>query len=126
MTDFGRRVGHTYVDRGDPAAQDYTAADLTTDGTWHDLDLSAIAPANAGFINILLALKDNAVNSTFELRNKGNVNVINRPVLNTQVANVITYHEYIVPCDTNQVIQYKATNLTWDLIRISVAGWFKR
>ena len=34
--------GETYHDRGDPAAWDWTQADLTMNNAWHDLDVAAI------------------------------------------------------------------------------------
>jgi len=42
-----------FVDRGDPAADDYTQATLTSDGTYYDLDLSAIVPAGASRFTIV-------------------------------------------------------------------------
>ena len=40
---------HTYVDRGDAEADDFTNTDLTLDNDNHDLSLAALIPAGAFF-----------------------------------------------------------------------------
>lgn len=116
--------GDTYVDRGDPSAWDFTKADLTTDGAWHDLDLSAIVPAGAKLILITVMCNEDAVNKWFYLRQKGNSNDFNRSAIRQQVANLANEAVMMVSCDQNRKIQYLATNTVWTVIYIEVRGWF--
>lgn len=142
MTDFGSRhkTSHqdgggdeidcvglngrvNYVDRGDPAAYDWTKTDLITDGTWRDLDCSAIVPASAKAIHFLVFIYDDAANTLFQMREKGNQNVLNKDVLVVQVSNVSNGASFFVTCDQNRVVQYNASNQTWTTISILVRGW---
>lgn len=113
-----------YIDRGDPSDFDKVLADFTTDGTWRDLDLSAIVPAGATAILLSVIIQDDAVNSQFNLRKNGNTNAKNASPTRTQVANVYHDQTIIVACDTNRVVEYFAENTTWNFIYITVKGWF--
>jgi hypothetical protein len=109
------------VDRGDPAAVDFTS--FTTDATWRDLDCSSIVPAGARFIKLKATVLDDAASSTFRLRKKGNSNAINIAEIITQVANVGISADLEIPCDSSRTIQYWATSLTWTSINLTVKGW---
>ena len=117
-------VSGTYVDRGDPAAYDYTQATLTTDGTWRDLDLSGIVPAGAKAVSINLLLADDVAGSFFALRKNGNTNAFLQTPFYIQVVGRLSGHTVTVACDTNRVIEYFASNLTWSTITIVVNGWW--
>lgn len=111
-----------FINRGDPAAADVTA--FTTDGTWRDLDLSAFAPAGAKTLALHVAVTDDAADSDFWLRRKGNANQIAVSRINTQVVNIPVYADVIVPCNSSRVIQYMGDNLTFSAIAITVKGWW--
>ena len=111
------------VDRGDPAAVDYAVGDLTTDGDWHDLDLSSIVPDGAVAVKVSVGIEDDAAGSSFSLRKNGNSNTINRFRIITQDAGDIMVGSDIVFCDENRVIEYLATSTTWTTINIAITGW---
>ena len=117
-------AGRTFTDRGDPASNDFSVGDFTTDGTWRDLDLSSIVPEGAIAVAISLRLIDNAVDSEFQLRKNGNSNARNRSVVATQIANVSIWADMIVACDSNRIIEYMGTNTSFSTINIVVKGWW--
>lgn len=114
-----------YNDRGDPSAYDFTLANLTTDGTWRDLDLSAIVPAGTKAVLLLINVWDDKSNTDLYLKEKGNSNAYNASRINTQIANVSILNDAIVACDDNRKIQYYAENTTWTALNLVVRGWFK-
>lgn len=113
-----------YVDRGDPAAVDFEIGDLTTDGAWHELDLSAIVPAGTKAVHIRIIIGDNLINQIIHLRKKGNTNITNTLAVNTQVANILIAKDGILTCSTDRKIEYLAANTTWSAITILVKGYF--
>ena len=113
----------TFVDRGDPAAVDFTEADLSLVTAWRDLSLSAIVPAGAKAVVIATTITDNLVGSRIKLRKNGNTNAINVAQLKTQVANNANNADKIVACDNDRKIEYDVTVGTDDL-NLTIAGWF--
>jgi hypothetical protein len=117
-----------FIDRGNPTAYDYnetgSKAVLNTDGTWRDLDLSAIVPAGAKAVLMHIDIADDSTGSQFFLRKNGNSNAYNVVQCNTMVANQLCPYEVIVSCDTNRVIEYNGANVAFIYIRIVVKGWF--
>lgn len=123
---LGGPTGVTVIqlqDRGDPAAVDKTEADLTMDGAWHDLDLSAIvADSDASFILLRVLADDTTPGTTLHFRKNGNANAIAIQGLVASVASVPIEAVLLVPCDTGQVVEYIAS-AAWDSIDIVVLGW---
>ena len=118
-------VGRTnYVDRGDPSSWDWEVGDLTTDATWRDLDCSAIVPAGAIALDLLVWLKDDAAGSNIMFKKKDNTNDISLADVRTQVANVDIAQRFIIACDTNRIVEYYGKDLAFVTIRIHVCGWF--
>ncbi len=117
-------VSGAYVDRGDPATNDYGVGDLTTNGTWVDLDLSGIVPAGAKAVNLKLFVVDDAVSSTLQIRKNGNSNEVAGLAVSTQVSGVGIFGFGSISCDTNRVVEYNAANTTWTTIFITVLGWW--
>ncbi|OGN96285.1 MAG: hypothetical protein A2Y89_02675 [Chloroflexi bacterium RBG_13_51_18] len=113
-----------YVDRGDPAAADWDQSMLTTDALWRDLDCSAIVPAGAKAIILLVILYDDIVGGNIAFRKNGNTATHNAPRVYQSVSNLFFSGRVIVPCDANRTIEYWATTKTWTLITITVSGWF--
>lgn len=109
--------------REDPAAWDWDEGDLTTDGNWHDLDLSAIVPKHAKFALIGFSLQDNLIGQIMRLRRNGNVNTIAAIRTFTQVANIRVGGCIPVPVDTDRKIEYSFTATLWTNIGLAVIGW---
>lgn len=114
-----------YHDRGDPAAHDYTQATLTTDGSWNNLDLSGIVPAGAKTVLLRVILRDGAIGQSLAFRKNGNANTVNAAEVVNQVANINLDTDVMVSCDTDRVIEYNGSNVVWDVIRMTVRGWWK-
>lgn len=112
------------TDSGDLSAFSKTKADLTTDNTWRDLDLSAIVPAGAVAVLLEVTVNDDAAGNSIQFRKNGNSNAYNVAIVLAPVADVDQYQQVIVFCDTSRVIEYKATNTTFTTINIIVSGWF--
>jgi hypothetical protein len=113
-----------FVDRGDPSAHDFAVGDLTTDGSWHDLDLSGIVPAGAKAVLLGVQVIDDTVNVGIGFRRHGNSYGINAGYFMEIVANGNLRGTLIVPCDSNRVIEYLANNNIFSTINITVMGWF--
>ena len=122
----------TYVDaRGyhrrdtEPTDWDYEVGDLTTDGTWNELvNLSAIVPAGAKAVHLLVMVADGVSDSHLQFRSNGNDGIYEVAVIRTQVANLVNDADLIVKCDSDRKIQYEGSNLTFTTIQIVVKGWF--
>lgn len=112
------------VDRGDPAGYDYATASFTTDGAWHDLDLSAILPAGTVAALIKVRITDDATDQYFQFRKNGNSNIYHAPLIRTQAANVSIESELIVFPDSSRVVEYRASNTTFTSIFVLVSGWW--
>jgi hypothetical protein len=93
-----------YFHRGDPGSADFTLGDLTVDNDWHDLDLSAIVPANAQAINLKVNIRANVISNRFAIRRKDVSNEWNTLVVWTQVANVRKGVLEPVACDADRVV----------------------
>lgn len=113
-----------YVDRGDPGASDFTTATLTTDGLFHDLDLSAIVPKGATAVSIFAYVRDGAVNSSVRFRKKGNVGTYAINFISTQAINVAIGGLCVVALDENAIIEYAAANLVFINLSLTVLGWW--
>lgn len=111
-----------YADRGDPSDIDFSA--LTTDASWHDLDLSAIVPSGAKAVILRVYIQDDAVGTYLAFRKKGNSN--GKVILQvfTQATNAAIEAQGIVPCSTARVVQYTGSNTAFSDIRIVILGWF--
>lgn len=117
--------GSTYVDRGDPAAVDFAVGDLTTNGAWHDLDLSSIVPAGAKSVILYVAMRDTAADVIVIFRKNGNSNSINVGGVANEDSHATSQRgDIIVALDSNRVIEYFTTNTSIDTLNITVKGWF--
>jgi microcystin-dependent protein len=114
-----------FHDRGDPASADLTQAEMTTDGNWHDFDMSSIVPDGAKAVVLMVSIMDDVATSQLILRKKGNTNTVSYSGCRTMVANINSTWDLTVPCSTGRVIEYNATAGTWSAISIVVKGWWK-
>lgn len=120
---------HSFIDRGDPAAVDFTQANLTTDGNWktgaNALDFSAIVPEGAKAMLLRVAVNDNAVATQLVFRKSGQSNTVNCGQIFTQVSGVwIVNDSMILPCSADRKVEYVGTNTTIDSVLINVKGWW--
>lgn len=113
-----------YVDRGDPAAHDFTLVDLTTDGAWHTLDVSAIIPKTAQAVLWRGQVEGAGADWTVLFRKYGNTNEINVCCLETLRANIVRCRLCVGAIDHNQKIEYKIDNENWGTINLTVRGWW--
>jgi hypothetical protein len=111
------------IDRGDFSAYDFDEGDLTTDFTWYDLDLSSIVPAGTTFVYLRLYLYDDTAGAHVAFRKNGATGTHNLQILRTQVVNKDTEGYFLVPVDTNRVIEYRGADLIFTSIGIAVLGW---
>ena len=120
ITDYG-----FYHDRGDPSAFDQTAGTLTTDATWNDWDMSSVVPSDAKAVSISVFTDTASVQASIFFRENGNTNAFNLQRVVHQVANIDGVATLIVACDSSQVIEYKASSITWTNLDITINGWWK-
>jgi hypothetical protein len=118
-------VGMMFVERGDPAAEDFTAANFTADGAWHDLDLSAIVPAGAVAVLLAGVFTHVTAGKAFLVRKHGNVNTKAVAAAESVVAGGEFRTLLLVSCSAARHIDYYADNAAWGTLNITVAGWFK-
>ena len=113
------------VNRGDPAAADFTA--FTTDGTWKvdadALDLSSIVPVSTIAALVRVTVADGGVGNVFILKKNGQTNDFNSLVIRTQVADITNDGMGLVFVDANRKIAYWGTNVVFSSISVIVCGW---
>lgn len=115
---------HSFVDRGDPGPQDFETENFTTDGAWHDLDLSDIIPAGTKAVALRIGIMDNEIGSYIQLRTKGNTFTTNSSGFETQIADIAIAGDFIQHPDSSRLLQYRTINRVFTLIQITVKGWW--
>ncbi len=121
MTEIG--TFHGFVDRGDPAAGDFSQADLTMNDAFHDLNLSAIVPTNAQAVILsIFAITPGSGGGSIVFRKKGSSNQKNVGGCIPNVAATAYLFETTVAIGPSGIIQYKV-EVEYSLISITVRGW---
>jgi hypothetical protein len=92
------------------------------DNTWRDLDLSSIIGTGEKLVFIFISCQDNTANAYFQLRKNGQSNANNISGINILVANVYHYLVASVFCDSNGIIEYKASE-AFSNINMTIIGW---
>lgn len=115
--------GGVFVDRGDPAAKDFTHADLTQDNTWRDLDLSGIVGANEALVLLRVILYDNVAQTRIRFRKNGNSNEHNIASVFVSSANQYVTQDCLMVCDSAGKIEYQSST-TINFVYLTVAGWW--
>ncbi|MBA7636956.1 hypothetical protein ES703_44584 [subsurface metagenome] len=121
-TDIGKAP--CFVDRGDPDAYDYDKEDLVTDGTWQDMDLSAIVSEKAKAVFIIGHLMGAGADWQIRFRKKGNINEVAHGGMETLRANVERHRSSVVALDADRKIQYNADDVAWVTLSLAVKGWW--
>jgi len=113
-----------YVVR-DCTAYDFDEGDLTTDGAWHadGLDLSAILPASAIAADLEIKIEDDAT-SYLHIRRDA-TNTLNRILMTIPVANIAMYQVARIAVNSDRLLDYLASNVTFTSIGIAVVGYVK-
>lgn len=117
-------LGYEYVPRA-VEARDFETGAFTADGTWKvdGLDLSGIVPAGAVAVQLSIVVKDDAANSEFTVR-KNATHDINDLFALTHVANIAEFPSGVIMIDSDRLLDYRASNLVWTYIYVTVMGWF--
>jgi hypothetical protein len=113
-----------YVDRGDPAAYDYTQATLTQDNAYHDLDLTALTSATAVVVHVAGWVRDNNAAALMYLRENGNAQSPNSLICIIPSANGYNTFDGLVSMDSGQVIEYRFSE-AFTNINLVIRGWFE-
>ncbi len=108
------------IDRGDPASPDLSIGDLTTDGNWHDMDFSAFQGGGAFMTALNVVLFSSAAAGAVMFRKKGHINGNNMGMAFVGPGQPLTPQTILVGCDEDGKVQYKADNVAWDTIDITV------
>ena len=115
-----------FVDRGNATNEDFEEGVLTTNGTWIELDLSAIVPSGAKAVLIYNRILDGSTNQIFGMKTAGNASNFNVSNLTTNVANLNMEGDKIIPMpsDDSRKIEYRGSNTVFTAIDITVKGWW--
>lgn len=104
------------------AVWDYTQANLTIDGAWHTLDLSAIVPAGVTLVRLRFVLLDTNGLSSIYLKNADYTNDINIVQIGSQVVNIWHRDVAFVACSNERKIKYKVLTGA-EQVALAVIGW---
>lgn len=121
---LSRKGGLSYVARADVATYDFDTSNLTQDGAWHTLNLSAIVPAGAKAVVLRLGAAHSSAGRYFRVAPLGYTQSPSGANVATQVANVINEQTTIMPMNAARTLSYWATSGTWAAIRVCVLGWW--
>ena len=64
------------------------------------------------------------IGTYISLREKGKVNNINKSIIAIHIGNVEYCEDAIIPCDINRKIEYRISSVYWQILWVSVGGWF--
>lgn len=123
ILDAAREYGF-FVDRGDPVGWDYTQADFTEDGAYHELDLSAIVPEHAKAVLLTMLLETTTLGEYGLFRRHGNTSGINTSTIRPQLSNIRMTSDLVCPLDSDRKLDYLFTAAVWTRIRVTVKGWW--
>ena len=122
LADIGTVLG--FVDRGDPAAQDFGPGSFTADGTWRELDLSTIVPAAATAVAVSLDVECDAAGRTLMFRKAGNSNAYNIAIAHTVGAYDKVAADLVIPISSARKIEYNINAGSYNVLNFTVKGWF--
>lgn len=121
-TTINQTTGESFVDRGDPASPDFTEADLTLDGSWNSLDLSAIIPSDAVLVLVHGYMEDTVDTDNIHFREPGNSNTANAARLRAGGGFQGVNDMLVVP--SGQAISYNGSSGASPVIELTVGGWW--
>lgn len=117
-------LGVEYVPRL-VSSSDKQVGDFTTDGTWKvdGLDLSAIVPAGATAVHLLVELEDNVTGSNFIIR-KNASDAQNKYRGVTYLASKNVSDHAIVAIDSDRLLDYFGDVASFVMLDVTVLGWY--
>lgn len=113
-----------YIERYPSPVGDFGEGDLTLDGNYHTLDLSAIVPAGVSAINLSVKVRTDIAASYVRFRHPDDTRDTGRCVLRTQLAGIDFRMVWCQGCDANRHVEYAFNNVVWDSIALVVRGWW--
>lgn len=113
-----------YHHRGDPVNPDFNHTNLTLDGAYHELDLSAIVPEGAKAVYLKVQVINQGVQQGFEFVRHGMVHKHVALLQVTQVAGVGITLCGAVAVDEDRKVDYWFQAGNWTAILITVCGWW--
>ena len=117
--------GHSYVDRGDPSVYDFNIGGALRDGTWRELDLSAIVPISAIRVCIGVATNSNAANGYCSFRKKGNTNTYNVLQQYQNIAAQSFFLQGFVDLNgEDAIIEFNFPDVYYNTAQVTVLGWW--
>jgi len=111
------------INIGDPAASQFTEGDLTHDAVLHELDLSAIVPQGATFVQFTVTAMHNASGYTFFMIPGNNVNPLNALGLVAPGNGIICFTAGLLACSPDRKIKYFSSEVPAFGISITIRGW---
>lgn len=120
---FRRRAGHKYIVKADQQSYDFTHADLTTDYTLRDLDLSSIIPKGTVLVHLWISFKTDTANSEARFSTTGYTGVYLKHMFFQSVVTVGIGNDVWIPVGADRKISYKASNVNYAYFNINIVGW---
>ena len=120
---IARKGGMSFVARNPTKTDDYTEANFTWNGAWHDLDMSAIVPLSAKLVLITIRHTWHSVGSSAALRHPDDTNSDGSIVIIQPVGDQCFFHTILIPVKNGKV-SYKQWNGAPQLYMWRVVGWF--
>lgn len=108
------------IGRINPSGNDFSVGDFTANGEWNELDLSAIIPFNTKGIFFHLAIMDDSLGASAQLRAN---NINSEFTLYTTTIDVINQGSFLsgfLPLYRPPKIDYWFSDLTWTLITLNI------
>jgi len=105
-------------------SEDFTLPDFDNNNAWHDLDLSGIVPDKAYAVVANLRIGATASSESTRWRTKGSTTEFGAVKAGTYPVGSIRWHQLIIACDSDRIIQYRNTPGSWTYLDFNVYGWF--
>ena len=105
-------------------SEDFTLPDFNNNNAWHDLDLSGIVPDKAYAVIVNLRILTIGATESTRWRRKGSTTESGAVKAGTAPYANFRWHQLIIACDSNRVIQYRNTAGAWTYMDFNVYGWF--
>lgn len=114
---------NSYVDRGRKTSPDFTKPDFVTDGASNLIDLSAIVPAGAQRVDLIISFQFNLTDRVFRLWSPDYGLNNNEIRLRNHVANTETFGWGMVPTNAAREVQYRISVGVYAVVTMTVKGW---
>ena len=120
---LSRKGGLKFVARTPTVGTDFSLPFFTWDGTWHNLDMSAIVPIKAKAVLVEVGLCWNQVGNQVFLRHPDDTNANGAIQFRQTLVSQRHYRTVLMPVK-NATISYKTWNGTGQYFNWVILGWF--